>query len=65
MLIDHASYSGLNEAVAQRVLREMWFAMSRRREVAIKPGMGLSAKELGDFASAFEHEQMDRAKTLI
>lgn len=65
MLMDHASYFGLNEAAAQRVLREVWIAVSRWREVAIKPETGLSAKELGDFAPAFEHEQMDRAKTLI
>ncbi len=65
MLLTRASYFALDEAQALAVLGEVHAAVSRWRQVALSPEVGLRAVELDDFAPAFEHEQMDAAAALL
>ena len=64
-LLARASYFALNEVQALAVLGEVYAAVSRWRQVAQSPEVGLRAAELDDFAPAFEHEQMDAAAALL
>jgi serine/threonine-protein kinase HipA len=65
MLIAEARYFGLGDAAARKVLGEVCAAVSRWRQLAVSPEIGLTLKELGDFEQAFEHNQMERAQRLI
>jgi len=38
---------------------------SNSRRLALSPAVGLSAKELDDFAPAFEHAEWDAAKVFL
>lgn len=65
MLLARAPYFALDEARALAVLGEVHGAVSRWRQVALDPEIGLHAGELDDFAPAFEHEQMDAVGALL
>lgn len=65
MLLARASYFALDEEQALTTLGEVHAAVSTWRQVALCPEVGLRATELGDFALAFEHEQMDAAAMLL
>ncbi len=65
MLLARASYFAPDEAQALAVLGEAHAAVSSWRRVALCPEVGLRAVEPDDFASAFEHEQMDAAAALL
>lgn len=65
MLLARASYFALDEAQALAVLGEVHAAVSKWRQVALGPEVGLRPAELDDFAPAFEHEQMDAAAALL
>jgi serine/threonine-protein kinase HipA len=65
MLMAEARYFGLGDAAARKVLGEVCAAVSRWRQLAVSPEIGLTLKELGDFEQAFEHSQMERAQRLI
>ena len=65
MLMAEARYFGLGDAAARKVLGEVCAAVSRWRQLAVSPEIGLTLKELGDFEQAFEHNQMERAQRLI
>ena len=65
MLLARASYFALNDEQALRVLGEVYAAVSRWRQVAVSPAVGLRAVELEDFAPAFEHEAMDAVAGLL
>jgi len=63
-LLARAAYFALDKKQALTVLGEVHAAISNWRQVALSPEVGLRASELGDFAPAFEHEQMDAAAAL-
>lgn len=65
MLLARAPYFALNEEQALIVLGEVYAAVSRWRQVAASPAVGLRAAELDDFAPAFEHEEMDAVAELL
>jgi len=64
MLLARSTYFGLDKARALAVLKEVHAAVSKWRKVATSREVGLRAAELDDFATAFEHEQMDAAAAL-
>ena len=56
MLLDHADYFSLGApGAALQVLNEVVTAVSKWKAVAMSPAVGLTRKELDDFAPAFEH----------
>jgi serine/threonine-protein kinase HipA len=56
MLLDLANYFGLGSPdAALQVLSEVMAAVSNWKAVAMTPEVGLTRKELDDFAPAFEH----------
>ena len=65
MLMARAPWFSLNDEQALQVLHEVHRAVSRWRQVALSPAVGLKSTELDDFAAAFEHEQMVAAATLL
>jgi len=65
MLLARSAYFALNEAEALAVLREVHAAVASWREVATSPAVGLRPAELDDFATAFEHEQLEAAAALV
>lgn len=65
MLLARASYFALEPDRALAVLGEVHAAVSRWRQTALGPEVGLRAAELDDFAPAFEHGQMDAAAALL
>ena len=64
MLLARSAYFALDKAQALRVLKEVYAALSKWRQVATSSEVGLRPAELDDFATAFEHEQMDAAAAL-
>lgn len=65
MLLDRASYFGLDQGQALVVLAEVHAAVSNWRQVATSTEVGLRPAELEDFAPAFEHEQMMEVAALL
>jgi len=65
MLMENANYFSVSPAAARKVLAEVVAAVSNWRALALSPEVGLSAKELDDFAPAFEHTELDAAKVLL
>ncbi|MEF8713339.1 MAG: HipA domain-containing protein [Accumulibacter sp.] len=61
MLLARASYFRLDETQALVVLAEVHVVVANWRQVALSSGVGLRQADLGDFAPAFEHEQMGAA----
>lgn len=65
MLLDSADYFALNNTQALGILREVHGAIAQWRKLALSAEIGLTLRELDDFAPAFEHEQMDAARQLL
>ena len=64
-LMARASYFSLRPGEALAVLAEVVHAVSGWKAVAMSAAVGLTAKEVLDFAPAFEHDQMAAARTLL
>lgn len=56
------SYFSLQPAEALQVLAQFYASVCDWRATALSPDVGLLARELDDFAPAFEHGQMDEAR---
>jgi serine/threonine-protein kinase HipA len=65
MLLARASSFALDLDAALHILAEVHGAVSRWRQVAQGPEVGLKYSELADFAPAFEHAQMEAAAALL
>jgi serine/threonine-protein kinase HipA len=65
MLTAQARYFSLQPADAVQVLAQVYAAVRDWRAMALSPEVGLLAKELDDFAPAFEHDQKEAARGLI
>lgn len=65
MLLARAAYFALDTDQALAVLAEVHAAILNWRQLATSAEVGLRAAELGDFAPAFEHEQMERVAALL
>lgn len=65
MLMAQAHYFSLQPADAVQVLAQVYAAVRDWRAMALNPEVGLLAKELEDFAPAFEHDQMEVARGVI
>ncbi len=64
-LLARSNYFSVSEDEALTILGEVHRAVADWRRVAISDEVGLRQQELEDFAPAFEHEQMEAAKTLL
>lgn len=64
-VVARANYFRLDAAAVQRVLGEVYAAVLAWRSVAKSAAVGMSERDLDDFAPAFENEQMRVAKTLL
>ena len=65
LLMDQAAYFHLSRAEALKVLRDVVAAVHGWRVLATSPVVGLTKKELEDFAPAFEHPGMQAARALL
>ena len=64
-VVREAGYFRLDEAAVQRVLREVLAAIGDWKRLARSAAVGMSNRELDDFAPAFENEQMGIARRLL
>lgn len=64
-LMARANYFSLAPDQALAVLAEVVQAVSAWKVVALSAAVGLTLKEVGDFAAAFEHDQMNLAQALL
>jgi hypothetical protein len=55
----------LDKDKALAVLAEVQAAVANWREIAVSPEVGMRREDLEDFATAFEHEQMEMAAALL
>lgn len=65
MLVARAAHFALDVNQALAILAEVHAAVSDWRRIALRPEVGLLARELEDFAPAFEHEQFEAAAALL
>lgn len=65
MLMAQASYFSLPPTEALQVLAQVYASVLEWRAAALGPDVGLLARELDDFAPAFEHDQMDEARWVM
>lgn len=65
MLLARSAYFALNKAQALTVLSEVHAAVSKWRQVATSADVGLRPAELDDFATAFEHDQLEATAALV
>ena len=63
-LLEKAGYFYLSEEEAIVVLGRVHGVVARWRSLAMSAEVGLTAAEVKDFAPAFEHSEMDRARAL-
>lgn len=64
-VVDRAGYFRLEAVAARRVLGQVYTAVRGWRQVATSAEVGMSLRDLEDFAPAFENEQMRIAETLL
>ena len=64
-LFGKAAHFHLTEPEALAVLAAVYVIVTNWRAVAMSPAVGLSATEVEDFAPAFEHAELKRARTLL
>lgn len=64
-LLEKAGYFYLTKPEALAVLAEVHHAVTGWRSLATSSKVGLSAAEVEDFAPAFEHNEMERARELL
>lgn len=65
MLLARAAYFALDTDQALAILAEVHAAILNWRQLATSAEVGLRTAELGDFAPAFEHEQMETVAALL
>lgn len=65
MLLARAGMFALTPTEALKVVAEVHAAVRAWRSIAIHPRIGLKARELDDFAPAFEHAALDEAARLL
>lgn len=65
MLMARCAYFSLTDAQALVVLAEVTSAVSSWKTVATSAAIGLSSREVDDFAPAFEHPAFEEAKRLL
>jgi serine/threonine-protein kinase HipA len=65
MLVARSAYFALDRDRARVVVSEVHAAVSRWRQLATSPEVGLRAAELDDFAPAFEHAQLAAAADFV
>jgi serine/threonine-protein kinase HipA len=65
MLLARSTYFALDREQALAVLAEVHEAVASWKSVAVSPEVGLRPEEWGDFATAFEHEQMEAVTAFI
>lgn len=65
MLMAQASHFSLQPVQAAQVLAEVVCAVRDWRAMSLRPEVGMVARELDDFAPAFEHDQMDAARDVL
>ena len=58
-------YFFLDQAAALAILADVVRSVSNWAQLAQSPLIGMKPRELADFAPAFEHDQLDAAKTLL
>lgn len=63
-LMAQAARFELGPAQAKAALADVVRTVGRWREIALSPDVGMKAAELDDFAPAFEHEELERARLL-
>lgn len=64
-LLEKAGYFYLTKPEALAVMAEVHHAVTGWRSLAMSDKVGLSAAEVEDFAPAFEHNEMERARALL
>jgi serine/threonine-protein kinase HipA len=64
-LLQQAARFALDPDAARQTLAEVVNAVSRWKDIAVTPEVGLTAAELNDFAPAFEHADLAEAKAAI
>lgn len=64
-VVSVAGYFRLDSATVRRVLGEVCAAIRTWKTVATSAAVGMSGRDLEDFAPAFENQQMRIAKTLL
>ena len=62
--VDQAAYFGLSRADAEAIVAEAALVTARWREVGASADVGLTERELEEFAPAFEHEAAREARAL-
>jgi serine/threonine-protein kinase HipA len=65
MLMARGGYFGLTPDEALRILREVYTAVVNWRDSALSAAVGLKPHELEDFAPAFEHDQLEAARSFL
>jgi serine/threonine-protein kinase HipA len=60
-LLGQAAYFYLEQSQALAILAEVYAAVKDWRQIALSREVGLSQRELADFAPAFEHAEMEAA----
>jgi serine/threonine-protein kinase HipA len=63
-LLEKAAYFHLGKPEALALLGEVYGVVAQWRSLAMSTEVGLTAKEVEEFAPAFEHSEMDKVKTL-
>lgn len=63
-LLGQAARFSLKRAQALQVIAEVVRAVTRWRDIAVTPQVGLSLAELGEFEPAFEHQDLRDAAAL-
>jgi len=63
-LMSRAAYFRLDEVQARQSLREVVQAVDQWRAVAASAAVGMSPADIEEFAPAFEHSELEGAKTL-
>ncbi|MFO7542418.1 MAG: HipA domain-containing protein [Thiobacillus sp.] len=64
-LLGQAARFELQPAEAKQVLTQVVNAVSKWREIALTPAVGLPKDELGDFEPALEHSELEKAQALV
>ncbi len=64
-IMESADAFGLTKKEAGAVLQEVYAAVSDWKTVARRPAVGMTAKDIKDYVSAFEHVRMGEAGKLL
>ncbi len=64
-ILNAADRFGLTKAMAQAALKEVLSALTAWKTTARQPSVNMSAKDLRDYAPAFEHRRLEEALSLL